>query len=93
MDLAGGVYSYRFDDVPAGEYRIAASTDMNNDGIICGEGEACGAFPTLSLPESVLVDRDRSSLDFSVGFRALVGTAVFSSDLTFTGGGDVLARP
>jgi serine protease len=94
VDLEGGVYRYRFDDVPAGEYRIAAGTDMNNDGLICDEGEACGAFPTLSLPESVLIDRDRSGLDFSVGFQARAGDAILASDLsTSAGGTDGLARP
>jgi serine protease len=93
VDLEGGVYSYRFDDVPAAEYRIVATTDMNNDRLICGPAEACGAFPTLSLFESVLVDQDWSALDFSVGFRALAGTAIFGSDLTFAGEGDGLARP
>ena len=93
VDLAGGVYSYRFDDVPGGEYRIAAGTDMNNDGFICGAGEACGAFPTLSLFESVLIDRDLADLNFSVGFRALAGTTVLSSDLAFAGEGDGLGRP
>jgi serine protease len=93
-DLEGGVYRYRFDDVPAGEYRIAAGTDMNNDGFICDEGEACGAFPTLSLPESVLIDRNRSNLDFSVGFRARAGNAILGFDLdTSAGGKDGLARP
>ena len=60
-----GSYSYRFDDVAAGEYRIVAGTDMNGDGRICDPGEACGAYPF----ERVLIDRDRSGLDFSVGFR------------------------
>jgi serine protease len=76
VDLDGGVYIYRFDDVPAGEYRIVAGTDMNNDGIICDEGEACGAFPTLSLLQRVLVEEDRAGLDFSVGFRARVDDLV-----------------
>ena len=73
VGLDGGVYVYRFNDVPAGEYRIAAGTDMNNDGFICDAGEACGAFPTLSLFERVLIDQDTTGLDFSVGFRARVG--------------------
>ena len=94
VDLEGGVYRYRFDDVPAGEYRIAAGTDMNSDGFICDEGEACGAFPTLSLLESVLIDRDRSGLDFSVGFRARAGNAILDSDLgTSAAGKDGFARP
>ncbi|WP_372922367.1 S8 family serine peptidase [Roseovarius sp.] len=93
VDLEDGVYSYRFDDVLAGEYRIVAGTDMNNDGFICDAGEACGAFPTLSLFESVTIDRDRSGLDFSAGFRALASTTALGSELTDAGGGDGIARP
>jgi serine protease len=76
VDLEGGVYAFRFDNVPAGEYRIAAGTDMNGDGFICDAGEACGAFPTLSLFERVLIDRDITGLDFSVGLRTRVGNVV-----------------
>ena len=60
-----GSYSYRFNGVPEGEYRIVAGTDMNGDGRICDPGEACGAYSF----ERVVIDRDRSGLDFSVGFR------------------------
>ncbi len=94
VDLQDGRYPYRFEGVPVGEYRIAAGTDMNNDRRICDPGEACGAFPTLSLRESVLVDRDRSGLDFSVGFRARAGDAVLGAALgAFADGKDGFARP
>jgi serine protease len=69
VDLQDGRYPYRFEGVPVGEYRIAAGTDMNDDRRICDPGEACGAYPILGLFERVLIDRDRSGLDFSVGFR------------------------
>ncbi len=94
VDLRDGGYPYRFEGVPEGEYRIVAGTDMNNDRRICDPGEACGAFPTLSLLESVLIDRDRSGLDFSVGFRAWAGNAILGSDLgTSADGKDGFARP
>jgi serine protease len=79
LDLKGGVYAYRFDNVPAGEYRIAAGTDMNDDGFICDDGEACGAYPTLSLLERIWLERDQTALDFSVGFRARATDAVLGS--------------
>ena len=69
VGLKDGRYPYRFEGVPEGEYRIAAGTDMNDDRRICDPGEACGAYPILALFERVLIDRDRSGLDFSVGFR------------------------
>ena len=81
VDLVDGRYSYRFEDVPEGEYRIAAGTDMNDDRQICDPGEACGAYPTLALFERVRVDRDLTGLDFSVGFRGLAGPSVAPMDL------------
>jgi serine protease len=69
VDADGGRYAYRFEGVPEGNYRILAGTDMDNDRQICDPGEACGAYPILGLLERIVVDRDRSGLDFSVGFR------------------------
>lgn len=79
LDLKDGGYAYRFDGIPEGQYRIAAGTDMNGDGRICDAGEACGAYPTLSLFERVQIDRNRSGLDFSVGFRARVGDSILGA--------------
>jgi len=87
VDLEGGVYQYRFDEVAAGTYYILAGTDMNNDGFICDAGEACGAFPTLSLFERVHIDRDREDLDFSVGFRARVGDTILGAGPNGAGDG------
>jgi serine protease len=89
VDLVDGRYPYRFEGVPEGEYRIAAGTDMNDDRRICDPGEACGAYPILGLFERVLIDRDRSGLDFSVGFRGqpVSGIAILSR------GGSDLPRP
>lgn len=84
VDLVDGRYSYRFEDVPEGEYRIAAGTDMNDDRQICDPGEACGAYPTLALFERVRVDRDLTGLDFSVGFRGLAEPSVAPLGLSRT---------
>ena len=69
VDAERGRYPYRFEGVPKGNYRIVAGTDMDNDRQICDPGEACGAYPILGLLERIVVERDRSGLDFSVGFR------------------------
>jgi serine protease len=60
---------YRFDAVPAGAYLLVAGTDMNNDGFICDDGEACGAWPVESRLETVTVSGDRLGLDFSTSYR------------------------
>ncbi len=76
LNPEAGIYQYRFDGIPEGEYRILAGSDMNDDRRICDPGEACGAYPTLFLFERIQVDRDRADLNFSVGFRSQPGLAI-----------------
>ncbi|MFN4263391.1 MAG: S8 family serine peptidase [Thioalkalivibrionaceae bacterium] len=73
IGIAGGKseYPFQFTRVPPGSYRLIAGTDMDNDGMICDPGEACGAWPTLGLIERLSVDRDRENLRFTVGFDNL----------------------
>ena len=70
-----GQYRFAFTEVPAGRYRIFAGTDMNHDLFICDPGEACGAYPTLLLFETVEITGNRDDLNFGVGFRARPITA------------------
>lgn len=48
-----GTYSYQFTDVVEDNYYIFIGTDSDNDFFICDEGEACGAYPDITLPEIV----------------------------------------
>lgn len=64
VSVQGGRYPFAFTDVPPGEYYLFAGTDYDNDLFICDEGEACGAWPSLSKSEVVVVDRDRDDLVF-----------------------------
>jgi serine protease len=66
---------YRLEDVEAGDYLLVAGTDMNNDGFICDDGEACGAYPVESQLEIVTVSADRLGLDFSTSYRTGVQAA------------------
>ncbi len=68
-EVRNGSYYFRFDDVIAGEYIIASGSDSNNDGFICDEGEACGAFSTIYQPTTINVKNSRSNIDFSTGFN------------------------
>jgi serine protease len=73
---SAGTYAFRLEDVPAGTYEIYAGTDSDNDGFICDPGEACGVFRTFDAPTPVVVDGDRSDLEFVTGFRTpLISTA------------------
>ncbi len=64
-----GVYAFRFDNVAAGTYIIAAGSDFNNDGFICDVGEACGAFSTVERPTSIVLKEHRSEIEFNTGFN------------------------
>ena len=65
----GASVPYRFGTVATGDYLVVSGTDMNNDGFICDDGEACGAYPVESVPLVVSVAGERLGLDFSTGFR------------------------
>lgn len=64
-DNGDGTASFTLPAVPAGYYKIMASTDIDNDAQLCQLGEACGAYPTLAEPEVLLINgQDRSEMDF-----------------------------
>lgn len=66
---------YRFDDVAFGDYLLVAGTDMDNDGFICDEGEACGAWPVQSRLEVLTVSGERTGLDFSTSYGTSLQSA------------------
>ena len=66
QSAAAGQYSYSIDGVEQGVYEIHSGTDIDNDGIICGIAEACGAYPTLMSPATVIVNGNVENLDFSL---------------------------
>jgi serine protease len=66
----GGVHAYTFGELEAGIYYVAAGTDNDNDGDLCDEGEACGAYATLSLPDQIRLSTDDiAGRDFLIGYR------------------------
>jgi serine protease len=69
VNASGESVAYRFDTVGTGQYLVVAGTDMNNDGYVCDDGEACGAYPVLSRPDIVSVAGERSAVDFSTAFQ------------------------
>ncbi len=74
---ADGRYTYTLSGVAAGTYWIYSGSDFNNNLQICDTGESCGAYLTTDEPVAVVVDRDRSNLDFGVSYT--VNLAEFQS--------------
>jgi serine protease len=70
LEASGGAYSFRFDEVPPGEYLLMAGSDLDGDGRICEPGEACGAWPNLAQRQALRLDLGtRAGLDFETAFR------------------------
>jgi len=79
VDAVAGEYPFRIENVPAGEYRLFAGSDADDDAILCDAGEACGAFPTLDAPQFIPINSPLESVEFEAGFRVLFGTTKTSS--------------
>jgi serine protease len=92
-----GRYRFELNDVPAGQYRVFAGSDMDDDSFLCDAGEACGAFRTLDAPETITVDPDNASeltgLSFVSEFRVVITTASATSDVAAAGKGIPLPKP
>lgn len=79
-----GQYSFRFDNVSAGDYIIVTGSDNNRDLLICDPGESCGAFLTLSDPSVLTVQQSLQDIQFDVGFNTdfLSSSAVSDEQVT-----------
>lgn len=64
----GAEYTFRFENVEAGEFEIIAGSDADNDLLICDAGEACGAWLTTDQPIRIMVTEDLTGLDFPVEY-------------------------
>ncbi len=69
-------YSFNFDGVPAGSYYLVAGSDQDNDGYICGAGEACGGWPVLSQLDEFEIVAGRSDVAFLVGHQSSLGESL-----------------
>lgn len=75
-----GQYAYHFDDVPIGDYYIAAGSDINNDTYVCELGESCGFYPSIGEEAVIRVDSDRGDLNFPAGLTPRIGVESTDAD-------------
>ncbi|MFZ5569453.1 MAG: S8 family serine peptidase [Thermodesulfobacteriota bacterium] len=62
----GDGYHFRIDGIAAGNYRLIAGTDHDNDYLVCDAGEGCGAFPTMDNTTLISLTQDLDDLEFLV---------------------------
>jgi serine protease len=66
----GSAVNFSFTGVAPGQYELVAGTDLNNDGFICDDGEACAEYPVYG--ERVIIDAsaDVNGLSLATTFHA-----------------------
>ncbi len=86
VDNSNGSYHYQFDPVPEGEYFIIAGTDLDNDGLICDPGEACGGYPTIERLQPVKVYSNMENINFGSNFNITIHALTEGMEQTGTNG-------
>ncbi len=84
VNSSNGTYEFQFTGISKGTYLVVAGTDMNNDGIICDGGEACGAYLTSSDPTQISVPNSRNDLNFGSGFNVVFTSKALSDEFVPT---------
>lgn len=70
VSASDGQYRFAFDEVEPGEYFLVAGTDVDNNGFICENGEACAEYPVNGLPEKIVIgDEPLGGVRLSTSFR------------------------
>jgi len=78
VSVVDGVYEYELEGVAPGTYQIYAGTDNDFDDLVCDDGEACGAYPTLNQPVELSISGDQSGITFDVGYHADLSNSTLS---------------
>jgi serine protease len=65
----GSQFNIDLKDMPPGTYFVMVSTDLDNDNIVCDEGELCEFYPNNSEVEGVVISNSDVALgNFRMGF-------------------------
>ncbi|MBS1210923.1 MAG: hypothetical protein H6R19_3321, partial [Proteobacteria bacterium] len=75
---SSGSYTWSLTGIPAGNVYVTASTDLDNDGVLCESGEACGGYANSS--QSIQITGSLSGLSFSIA--PTLGTSTASDRLS-----------
>lgn len=73
LDALEGLYEYKFEGIPVGDYFLAAGSDIDNNDLVCNTGESCGYYPSLGDFTMIRVDTHKTDTDFSAGLLEAFG--------------------
>jgi len=64
-----GVYTFQFDGIPAGTYKLISNSDNNANLDRCGTTEACGNYQDINNNELIVIENsDKLDLNFATGY-------------------------
>jgi serine protease len=69
----GDPVAYSLRELPPGTYLVAAGSDDDDDGFICGPGELCGLFPVDNAPLSLELVAGESATGIDITVAPRVG--------------------
>ena len=86
VSASQGRYEFAFDQVEPGDYFLVAGSDMDNNGLICENGEACAEYPVNGLPEKIVIGEEPiGGVRLSTSFRRPTITSLSLPRVGFEG--------
>ncbi|MGD8884607.1 MAG: hypothetical protein PVF34_03230, partial [Gammaproteobacteria bacterium] len=87
VDVSDGLYRFRFNNIPRGNYYVVTGSDINNDQTICEAGESCGEFPTLDNPRMIRVTESTTgTINMATGDASPQNYVPLATGLNFSTG-------
>ena len=71
-DASSGKYSFSIEGINPGVYTLLTGSDIDNDGYICGPGEACASWPSMAEPDYLIVNKSITDLTMGIRYQTQV---------------------
>ena len=69
---SAGQYSFSIDQVNPAVYILVSGSDIDNDGFICGAGEACGYWPNVQDPDYLIANQSFADLTMGIIYQTQI---------------------
>ncbi|MBT7375780.1 MAG: S8 family serine peptidase [Porticoccaceae bacterium] len=69
---SSGQYSFAIDEVDPAVYILVTGSDTDNDGYICGPGEACGYWPNVQEPDYLIANQSYTDLTMGIRYQTQI---------------------
>jgi serine protease len=69
---SSGQYSFSMDEINPAVYVLVSGSDIDNDGYICGAGEACAYWPSAEEPDYLIANQSFTGLTMKLRYETQV---------------------